>query len=87
MPAASIFLLRIFCHSIDDVVRLCRITAVLLVPLAIEMVYEILFSSNLFSVLGGVSEIPAVREGHVRAQGPFAHAILPGQLVPYVCRS
>lgn len=74
------FLLRIFCQSIDDVLRLCRFTAVLLVPLAIEMVYEKLSLFNIFSVLGGVSETPAIREGRVRAQGPFAHPIIAGTI-------
>lgn len=72
------FLIRIFCQSLDDVAALCRITAVLMVPLAIEMLFENGTSHNLFSILGGVSETPAIREGKVRAQGPFAHAILAG---------
>jgi len=72
------FLIRIFCQSLDDVAALCRITAVLMVPLAIEMLFENGTSHNLFSMLGGVSETPAIREGKVRAQGPFAHAILAG---------
>ena len=82
------FLLRIFCQSIDDVLRLCRLTAVLLVPLAVEMLYEKLTVYNLFSVLGGVTEMPAIREGRVRAQGPFAHAILAGTVgavcIPFI---
>lgn len=72
------FLLRFFCRSLDDVVGLCRITAILLVPVAIEMLNEKLTSHNLFSALGGVLENPVVREGKIRAQGPFAHPILAG---------
>ena len=74
------FLLRVFCRSIDDVVGLCRITAILLVPLAVEMLYEKLTSHNLFSILGGVPESPSIREGRIRAQGPFAHSILAGTI-------
>jgi hypothetical protein len=74
------FLLRIFYQSFDDVVRLCRVTAVLLVPLAIEMFYENLWVHNVFSLMGGVSDIPAIREGRVRAQGPFAHPIIAGTI-------
>jgi hypothetical protein len=74
------FLLRIFCQSIDDVVWLCWITAILLVPLAIEMLIEKLTLHNLFSVLGGVSESPPIREGNIRAQGPFVHPILAGTI-------
>lgn len=72
------FLIRFFCQSLDDVVGLCRVTAILMVPLAIEMFFEKGTAYNLFSMLGGVPETPAIREGRIRAQGPFAHAILAG---------
>jgi hypothetical protein len=72
------FLLRIFCQSLDDVVRLCRITAILLAPVAIEMLAEKTLAHNFFSVFGGVPNTPEIREGAIRAQGPFAHAILAG---------
>jgi hypothetical protein len=42
------------------------------------MVYEKLFAFNVFSNLGGVNETPFIRQGKVRAQGPFSHAILAG---------
>ena len=74
------FLLRIFCQSLDDVVRLCRITAILLIPVAAEMLYEKFTIHNLFSTLGGVSESPYIREGRIRSQGPFAHSILAGTI-------
>ena len=78
------FLLRIFCRSLEDVKNLCFLTAILLVPVAIEMIYEQLTFHNLFGLLGGGGEIPAIREGRIRAQGPFAHAILAG-IVGAVC--
>jgi hypothetical protein len=74
------FLLRIFCQSLDDVVWLCRITTILLIPVAVEMLYEKLTVHNLFSALGGVAESPAIREGKIRAQGPFGHSILAGTI-------
>lgn len=74
------FLIRVFCQSLDDVMGLCRITAILLVPVAVEMLYEKLMLHNLFSALGGVAESPAIREGKIRAQGPFAHSILAGTI-------
>jgi hypothetical protein len=61
-----------------DVVFLCRVVAWLLVPVALEMVYEKVSASNLFSILSDVSSVPVIREGSIRAQGPFAHAILAG---------
>jgi len=72
------FLLRVFCSSIDDVVFLFRTTALLLLPVAIEMIYESVAAHNLFAVFGGVPDIPEIREGRVRANGPFAHPILAG---------
>lgn len=72
------FLLRVLCQSLDDMFTLCRSTAILLVPLSIEMLSETITAHNLFSALGGVSEIPDIRDGRIRAQGPFAHSILAG---------
>jgi hypothetical protein len=72
------FLLRVFCCSIQDVTRVCRAVAFLLAPVAVEMVYEHVAFHNLFSMFGGVSEVPQVRAGNIRASGPFAHPILAG---------
>ena len=72
------FLVRVFCQNLEDLLRLLRITAILLLPVAIEMVSEKVTGTNQFAIFGGVSEISAVREGRIRAQGPFAHPILAG---------
>lgn len=72
------FLLRVFCRSLNDVVSLCWITAILLVPLSIVMLSEQATGRNIFSALGGVAELSEVRNGKIRAQGPFAHSILAG---------
>lgn len=72
------FILRICCQSIDDAVTLCRTTAILLLPLSVMIVCEKMTGYNIFSVLGGVLETSEVRDGRVRAQGPFAHSILAG---------
>lgn len=72
------FMFRVLCQSMDDVMRLYCMIAILLSPVAFEMVYEKLTAHNLFSALGGVTESPAIREGKIRAQGPFLHAILAG---------
>ena len=71
-------LLRILCPKIDDMVRLCRVIAIIFVPIAIEMLIEKATARNFFTFLGGVPETPAIRNGNVRAQGPFRHAILAG---------
>lgn len=72
------FLLRIFCQSMSDVRRLAAITLIVLAPVALEMLNEAATGHNLFSVFGGVPESSAIREGRIRAQGPFAHPILAG---------
>lgn len=72
------FLLRCFCQTADDLSRVVRVTAWILVPVACEMLVEQLIQKNLFAMFGGVPEAPAVRHGRVRSQGPFAHAILAG---------
>lgn len=72
------FLLRVLCRSRADVVTLCRVTAMILVPLAIELLLEMVTGYNPFSVFGGVAENPEIRQGRIRAQGPFAHSILTG---------
>jgi hypothetical protein len=74
------FLFRIFCRSADELFSLCRLTAMLLVPIAVEMVIEKVTAHNFFSVLGGVSASPAIRDGRIRAQGPFGHSILAGNI-------
>lgn len=72
------FLFRSFIHSLEDVESLMKIIAVILVPVAVEMLLEQITGHNLFSVLGGVHESPEIRHGRLRAQGPFLHAILAG---------
>lgn len=72
------FLLRVFCQSHEDITWLCWLTAITLIPVAMEMLYENVAFHNIFSVLGGVPEIPQVREGRIRSFGPFTHPILAG---------
>jgi len=77
--ALGIYLLiRCFCQNRADVERLIKMTAILLVPVSLEMLIEQISHRNLFSVFGGVLDVPAVRNERFRSQGPFAHAILAG---------
>jgi hypothetical protein len=72
------FLMRCFCKTEEEVRKVVQVTAWLLVPVALEMLYEQLSHQNLFSMFGGIPDEPAIRSGRMRAQGPFAHAILAG---------
>lgn len=67
------FLIRCFCQTRADVVHLIQMIAILLMPVALEMVGELLTGHNLFGVLGGGAEGVVVRADRIRARGPFAH--------------
>lgn len=72
------FLMRSFCHDWQDVLRLVQMIALVLVPVSLEMVAEQVTGKNFFSALGGVPEQAVIRNGRLRSQGPFSHAILAG---------
>ena len=71
-------LMRGLCRSVADVVNVCKLIAIALAPLAVEMLYEKSTGNNLFAFLGGVEEFATIRDGHIRANGPFGHPILAG---------
>jgi hypothetical protein len=50
----------------------------LLVPVAVSMTLEHVLERNFFGVFGGVPEGVYIRDGAIRAQGPFQHPILAG---------
>ncbi|MCE9614626.1 MAG: hypothetical protein K8T26_10150 [Lentisphaerae bacterium] len=72
------FLIRILCQNVEDLVHLAKIMAFVLAPVALEMINEQISGRNLFASFGGVPELVVVRNDHLRAQGPFSHAILAG---------
>ena len=71
-------LVRSYCRNMEDVDGLAQMTVIALVPLALLMTYEKTAEFNAFSLLGGVDAHPMVREGKIRANGPFGHPILAG---------
>jgi len=78
------FLIRFWCRSLDDLTTMLRIAAWLLVPVALAMVAEHVVEKNAFAIFGGVPESVPIRDGRIRAQGPFQHPILAG-IVGAVC--
>ncbi|MDT3680721.1 MAG: hypothetical protein ROZ64_18040 [Burkholderiaceae bacterium] len=72
------FLFRIFMQDLDDVCATFRLTCIVMLPLAALMLLEKATGHNPFSVLGAAISNSVVREGHVRAAGPFSHPILAG---------
>lgn len=76
--AVVYFLIRTWCENIDQLADLTKLLAFLLVPIALELIWEHIHRTNLFSIFGGVEEAAYIRDGKVRAQGPFRHPILTG---------
>jgi hypothetical protein len=72
------FLLRYTIRDRQDVIRTIKVLAVVTVPIAIMMVMEHATGSNPVSFLTGVTQMSEVRNGNIRAQGPFAHSIIAG---------
>ncbi len=72
------FLLRCLIRNWGDVEMIARGLAILAVPVMFVFLMEKATGRNMFSVLGGVPEVTNVREGKLRCQGPFPHAIMAG---------
>lgn len=72
------FLFRFLIRDFDDINRVFRMLAIVILPLASLILIEYTTGRNLFSIFGGVHEITQIRYGRLRCQGPFAHPILAG---------
>jgi hypothetical protein len=72
------FLFRMLLRDTDDCLRVVKVTAVLVIPLAAIFVYESVTGENVFAVFGGVPPATTIRDGRLRCQGPFGHPILAG---------
>jgi len=72
------FLFRFLIRDLRDAIRVIRIAAILILPLAVIMLIEKSTGHDLFAFLGGVPEVSPVRDGVIRCQGPFGHPILAG---------
>ena len=70
--------MRVFVQDADDFVLVAKMLLLLLIPLAVAMIVEKATGRNIFALLGGFPELSEMREGKVRARGPFGHPILAG---------
>jgi len=75
----SYFLLRLLIRDKADMVLSIKVLAVLMVIIAPAMEFEHITRHNLFSILGA-PELADVRDGAIRAKGPFAHSIIAGTI-------
>jgi len=72
-------LVRCYCRNLEELYAIVGVLGILLVPVALEMLQEKFTAKNLFSSLfGGIKADVVVRDGDLRARGPFRHAILAG---------
>lgn len=85
---AMYFLFRILIRDTADILNAARVFAWISLPVALCFIWEHFTGRNIFSVFGGVPVITEIRDGRLRCQGAFAHAILAGvfwaTLVPIV---
>jgi hypothetical protein len=72
------FLIRALVQDDEDVQRIIKVLAAVAIVLAVTMSYEEVKGVNIFGIIGRSPVIPEVRNGFVRAQGPFEHALLAG---------
>ncbi|MBL4775407.1 MAG: hypothetical protein JKY87_05075, partial [Mariprofundus sp.] len=72
------FLFRCLVRDWDDVRRIAAALAYLSIPVALFFMFEKQTGRNLFSIFGGVPEFTVERQGKLRAQGAFPHAIIAG---------
>jgi hypothetical protein len=72
------FLFRCLIRDFEDIERAFKVILILSAPLAMFMLMERLTGLNIFAIFGGVPFWVVEREGGLRAQGTFAHAILAG---------
>jgi hypothetical protein len=72
------FLFRYLIQDSDDIHRAVRTLTSVSLLVAGCMLVEHVARRNVFGYLGGHPLAPTVREGKIRAQGPFAHALLAG---------
>jgi hypothetical protein len=72
------FLMRFLIQDDDDVQRTIKIFSVVAAVLAATVLYEKFYDVNLYGLIAGHPIIPEIRNGSIRAQGPFHHAILAG---------
>ncbi|MFW5835882.1 MAG: O-antigen ligase family protein [bacterium] len=67
--------------SVDDIDDVIAVFKVLIVASSLMMGFMLVEQTtgrNFFSIFGGVPEFTVIREGRLRAQGAFSHAILAG---------
>lgn len=76
--AGLYFLFRVLIRDVSEIKNVIKISSVIIFPLSMFILLEMFTGRNIFSVFGGVDAISWVRNGWVRAQGPFRYCGLAG---------
>lgn len=74
------FLFRSWIQSWDDVQVYIRSLVIVMIPFAVTMLYEKATGHNFFAWFGGMRSEAAIRDGKVRASGPFVNYITAGTI-------
>jgi hypothetical protein len=74
----SYFTFRSLIVRPEDFVLFHELFAIVIIPFTGVMIWEAVTGQNLFAILGGVPEASVIRNGLVRCQGSFRHAITAG---------
>jgi len=69
---------RSYITDIETFTNLGKAVVLALIPLAFLMLFEHFTQRNLYSAISAANDFSVVRDGRVRAQGPFRHSILAG---------
>jgi hypothetical protein len=77
---AGYFLFRFLIRSNEDVARAVKVLAVVALIAAVSMVHEQRTMQNWCAQLGGIRPAPEVRNGRIRSQAFFQHALLAGSV-------
>jgi hypothetical protein len=72
------FALRFLIQDNEDCLFAVKVFSVIVAILSVTVLIEHVYGVNLYGLLRGRPIIPEIRKGSIRAQGPFAHAILTG---------
>jgi hypothetical protein len=72
------FFVRLLVRTREAVFVLTRQFAWIVIALGVVMLYEWVTLYNPFSILGGISPVPQIRDGRIRCQASFPHPILAG---------
>ena len=74
----AFFLIRALIRDEEDINRVLKVLVGITAVLAVTMVYEEFARVNLYGIFGNFSMPDELRNGHIRARGPFEHALLAG---------